>query len=50
MDLGAWAEERYAIPGVAALADTSELFRAVDIDKAADDPALSAALYQRLDS
>lgn len=50
IDLGAWAEERYSIPGVGALADASDPFRVADIDKPADDPPLSVALNQRLDS
>jgi uncharacterized protein len=50
IDLGAWAEERYSIPGVTALAGSSDLFRGADIDNPADDSILSAALNRHLDS
>lgn len=48
MDLGAWAEERYSIPGVAALAESSDPFRNTDVDGPIDDPLLHAALNRRL--
>ncbi|MEO8102230.1 MAG: DNA gyrase inhibitor YacG [Betaproteobacteria bacterium] len=36
IDLGAWAEERYSIPGRAALADSNELFENQDGDNPTD--------------
>ena len=36
IDLGAWAEERYSIPGAAAVADSNELFPDAAVDNTTD--------------
>jgi endogenous inhibitor of DNA gyrase (YacG/DUF329 family) len=50
IDLGAWAEERYSIPGVAQLGDSSELVHDADIDKPVDDSLLAKAPNRHLNS
>jgi len=50
IDLGAWAEERYAIPGVAASTDLSNLLTIEDDGKPTDRSLLAAALNQHLNS
>jgi endogenous inhibitor of DNA gyrase (YacG/DUF329 family) len=50
IDLGAWAEERYSIPGVANLADSDGSFPDAEPDNPTDDRILPAMLNRRLNS
>ena len=50
IDLGAWAEERYSIPGVAASTDSDSLFPDTVVDNPTDDRFMPATLNRRLNS
>ena len=50
LDLGAWAEERYSIPGAAASSDLNRLFAEVDDENPTDASLLSHSPGRRLNS
>ena len=50
LDLGAWAEERYSIPGAAVSVDSNELLSDGGIDEAAHGHPPPAAAKRRLNS
>lgn len=50
IDLGAWAEERYSIPGRPALTDSNELFENQDEDNPTDGVSATTPANRRFQS
>ena len=48
IDLGAWAEERYSIPGAATSADSEDRVSSAEGDGAAEDDMMKDATVRRL--
>lgn len=50
IDLGAWAEERYSIPGAVAFSDLDGLFPDADLDSPPDDLVVPPTSNKRFNS